>query len=247
MPLTTNQGPTELPILKTWDPRLGWQSTRRWRGTLDTLATAVNTLQASGYRITIEPDPDSPYATLSATVAGPEDGTSPDTSLLTTWALLGNDLEKDTIELPKVQAALVTLSDSGLSNFRKDLQAALDAFTPPDATPFALDAIMTGLYRSKLRGVESYAVSQFVLRRTTFASVLASYKPSLANIGRIYTTAALTAAEQIPNTLRFDLPDGYWLKRTPTWEQQDADRAQITQEWWHAESYDPFIYDTATS
>jgi len=56
----------------------------------------------------------------------------------------------------------------------------------------------------------------------------------------------LRAVENIPTTINFELPTGWWLKRTPTVEQTAADKSTITQEYWHADAYDPFVYEVAS-
>jgi hypothetical protein len=89
-------------------------------------------------------------------------------------------------------------------------------------------------------GVEAFTVSQYVLRRVLIIAANSSIKPSLEHVGEIYRTAELVQAEAVPGTIRFDLPEGYWLKRTPTVDQMSLDKWQITQEWWHADAYSPF-------
>jgi len=84
------------------------------------------------------------------------------------------------------------------------------------------------------------------LRHTVVITSNSTIQPVLTNVGKVYSTAALQSAENIPGTIKFSLPDGYWLKRTPTVDQYGTDKWQITQEYWHADSYSTFLYEEAT-
>lgn len=99
------------------------------------------------------------------------------------------------------------------------------------------------LIMSLSTGVESFYMSQWVLRHRVLIARNSTIKPSTVNIDRIFpTTQILKDWESVPNNLPFDLPDGAWLKRTPTREQVDADKWQIVQEFWHVEDYDNLAY-----
>jgi len=109
----------------------------------------------------------------------------------------------------------------------------------------ASKAIIAGLISAFAQGIESYPHSQWVLRHVLVIAANSSIRPSLVNVGRMYTTDMLRAVESIPDTLKFDLPSGWWLKRTATVEQTAADKFTIAQEYWHADSFDSFVYDMA--
>jgi hypothetical protein len=89
-------------------------------------------------------------------------------------------------------------------------------------------------------------VSQWVLRHTIIIAANSTIKPSLINVGKVFTTQMVQLIENIPATLKFDLPQGWWLKRTPTVEQTSADKFTITQEFWHGDAFDPFVYEVAS-
>jgi hypothetical protein len=94
-------------------------------------------------------------------------------------------------------------------------------------------------------GRKAFPVSQFVLRRTRV--VANNFNKS--NITNIYDdvfkrrlTSSLESAENIPATLRFALPAGEWVKRTPDMLQTTANKWTIREEWWHADKWDEEIY-----
>ena len=65
---------------------------------------------------------------------------------------------------------------------------------------------------------------------------------AMSYINRIYSQVGLTAAEGIPLTIVFTMLAGYYLKRTPTITQQPNGRFQITNEWWHADTWSTTLY-----
>ena len=103
------------------------------------------------------------------------------------------------------------------------------------------------LLRSLSQGVEAFVVSQYVLRHRQVIAKGSTIKPSTANINKVYTnTLDMMDVEAVPNDLPFDLPEGVWLKKTPTRDQVAGDKWQITQEWWHADDYDDLAYKPAS-
>jgi hypothetical protein len=253
-----------------WDPRSGWKLSRRWRGLVAPVLQLREQLRSLGVSVQYELEENCSYATVEATY-GAEDGQPADQPLSDQWTLAGNDLEKSLWELPAVRAEFNKIPEDdskprALAVIRKNVESlasgeltVVDEFgveaTGTDATSVFLlmiaqlgldPTVFSKLVSSRAAGVESYTVSQWVLRRTTIIASNSTIKPSLSNIGKLLTTSYLTQIEEIPTTIRFDLPpNGYWLKRTPTFEQTAADKWQITQEWWHADDYDKFIYQLA--
>jgi hypothetical protein len=209
-------------------------------------------------------------AVLRATY-GAEETQPPDEPIADRWELVGNDMEKTLWECPAIRveldkikgdfrlheiAKLRRLCDAvadgeGTSDDPAHLESKVDA-TPEEviiacafldnisATPFL------NYIRSKVNGVVSWTVSQWVLRNTKLIANNSTIKPSLLNVGKVYSTEQLRTVELIPATIKFDLAPGFWLKRTPTIEQTAADKWTIVQEWWHGDAYDPLIYEVAT-
>jgi hypothetical protein len=92
--------------------------------------------------------------------------------------------------------------------------------------------------------VEAFPVSQYVLRKTLIVPSNTNLRPALENVGKIFTTTnQLKTSESIPTTLLFVLPEGVWLKRTPTVQQITSDKWQALQEWWHADDYSRFVFE----
>lgn len=267
-------GLVELPSAPGWDPRSGDIIHRRWRGTPTEIAAAKASLRTAGIRYQVEPTDDGGYQVIGA-YYGAEDTQPPGEPLSDQWTLDGNDIEKSLWELPAVRAELdkILITNyrdpiqlalmAGLHELRPMMEAYArgeQKWTQPNGTEVDLTvgyiygfvmtigldpAVLMPLLLSLTKGVESYTVSQWVLKHTLVIAANSTIKPSKTNIGKMYATASLIEAESIPNTLRFDLPDGYWLKRTPTVDQTAADKWTISQEWWHADAYDPFIYQEA--
>lgn len=275
MPGVGNLGPVELPSSRSYDVRTGWTVVRRFRGQADQIQALALVHKRAGARIEVSPDEDGQWWTLLSTY-GADDSDAVDGTLSDTWTLTGNDLEKSIWEHPmitKVSHADVdpTSEDAvAKAGYWRDFHASVNAFvegkreietdngslvklsmkgliasgallTLPKSTVVRLVACL-------LRGVESWPVSQWVLRHNVVVGPESRVRPSLANIGRIFTTAQLRLAERVPvlpKALHFDLPAGVWLKRTPSMEQSGIGKWTITQEWWHADSYDPFVYEKA--
>ena len=238
-------GPTELQPEMRYTPIRGWQTVRIWRGSPEAILGLVPYVAYAAINIEVVPDP--PYTQLRVTYGLLDDGSQPsDPNHVTSlWTLQGNDLEKSLWEHPKVVAVLDAMDDAGLAQFRQDIAAALEKHTPPSLASFSSNATLVAFYRELLRGTESFNVSQYVLRHTQTVPPNSNVKPSLTNVGKVFSTTLLSTAESIPGTILFTLPDGSWLKRTPTVEQTGNGKFQITQEWWHAIAYSPFLYETA--
>lgn len=255
-------GPVELRPAKSWDPRSGWSIVRRWRGEESVIAILADQYRAAGYRVEVDPSDDGSYDILRVQL-GAEETQPPDQPLADQWTLAGNDLEKSLWSLPVIRTEMDACENTmALAMLRADIEAMVrgetavpDPQTPSTTIDLTLDGLKSvveelgmnwapwlALITSLARGEESYSVSQYVLRHVLTIGSNSTIKPSYDNVGRMYSTASLEAAEQIPSTLKFVLPAGFWLKRTPTVDQTAADKYQITQEWWHAEQYDPFIY-----
>ena len=272
MSLTGFSGLAQLPDAPGYDPRTGDVIVRRWRGPEDAVKSAASYLRADLIRYTIEPSLDGGYWHQVATL-GADETQPPDLPLADTWTLAGNDLEQSIWEHPKIQSQWARLATvmypfndavaSQVQTLRRYIEEYVrgertvivnNAVLPIDLTIIESLVTMLGMDASVFRalimsmslGVEAYTVSQWVLRHTLIISSRSSIRPSLFNVGKVFTTHHLRAVERIPTTIMFDLPDGWWLKRTPTAEQTSADKFTISQEWWHADTYDPFVYEVAS-
>jgi hypothetical protein len=106
--------------------------------------------------------------------------------------------------------------------------------------------VWLGFIRSRLRGTISKPIPTYGLTREILWGFGAINKVSLANVGKVLTTAQIVGIEGVPPGLIFDLPPGFWLKNAPQVQQQSDGRwAQVNTFTW-AETFDNFIYELAT-
>lgn len=247
---------TELQPEYGWDPRTGDVVVRKWRGTPALVAQQAQLARNAGQRYEVSEEDEGGYHVLRVTYQSPG-GADPDPSqpLADLWTLLGNQLEKSLWEIDKVQDQLELLSSQDLVQFKADVDSVLrgdmvvsDVISGLSGT--GVDTtIAEGLVKSLARGVESKSVSSYVLRRVLIVPYNSTLRPAYTGVNKIISTTNLQAgsdpgATSIPTTLLFSLPSGYWLKQTPTVEQQSSGTWSITQEWWHADKYDSFVYDS---
>lgn len=261
-------GTTYVELARGWvrDPRNGVQLIRSYHGQYDALALLESSAAANGRKTTMEPLADGTY-TLRVQY-GADDSQSPDQPLATVWELVGNDMEKSLWTLPEVKEVtdkITTVHGKAVikklveSWARGDTEAELDNGDTLTLNESNIKA-MLNLYDVKVstdqdtivslgnalsRGEESWLISQFVIRRTvTIASNSGeSLKPAYDNVNKMLTKDAFNRIEQPPSTIKFNLPDGYFLKRTPTVRQVTADKWEVQSEWWHADDYDELIYE----
>jgi hypothetical protein len=256
-------GPVELPESRVWDPRGGWQIVKRYRGAIGSLDTLMTDYKADGVRFQYDPDQDGGYATLQV-FFGAEETQDPTAPLTDTWSLVGNDMEKTLWTLPKVKTMMTAIAavdprDAALLRRWVELLAK-GTYSDTDQNGASLQLTVEGvkgfatlvggdpliveqMIRELSLGVESWLISQFALRHQLVIAKNYSLKPAYTYVDKVMTTESLQIYENVPSDLKFVLPVGYWLKRTPTVEQVASDKWQISQEWWHSDNYSPLIYD----
>lgn len=212
------------------------------------------------------------------------------------WFLDGNDLEKSIWECPVMKTIISGITTATQRNgFAARVQAAIDEYksgndkdgsgvadyyekdfkitdyfglvVPPyselsTANRTALDLLCEDV----LKGVESFTVSQYVLRNTVtiqYASTVGAQvlAPYYVDVNKIWATSDITtamAAQTRPidpptSTVAFTLPligllsgspfSGYkWLYRTPDVQQLGNGKWQITREWWETTDYSTVLY-----
>lgn len=226
-----------------------------------------------GLRINISEEDEGGHQILRAWY-GATDTSTPDVPVSDQWSLVGNTIDKSLWVIDKVQNEFAKLQDfSQAHHIKTDIERYIDGETttvdwsagtdPLPEVPLTLSGILSniqgiqldpnvfrGLIDALAKGVESKQVSQYVLRRVTIVRNGSNIKPAYDFVNEVLTTEQLIngtdpGALNIPNTLSFQFPDGFWLKQTPTSEQTGSDKFQITQEWWHGDQYDSFVYDHA--
>lgn len=212
------------------------------------------------------------------------------------WFLDGNDLEKSIWECPVMKTIISGISTATQRNgFAARVQAAIDEYksgndkdgsgvadyyekdfkitdyfglvVPPyselsTANRTALDLLCEDV----LKGVESFTVSQYVLRNTItlqYASTAGAQAlaPYYVDVNKIWETSDITAAmtamtrpiDPPTSAVAFTLPligllsgspfSGYkWLYRTPDVQQLGNGKWQITREWWETTDYSTVLY-----
>ena len=241
MTLAGHPGVVELHPEREYTPQAGWQTTRRFKAVREDMEGFLPTLVADGFQISLQHDA-GPVYIARARIANAQDGSAapddPDTALQVRWELVGNDLEKD-IFSHSAFAALDSAKKVSLRNYRQD--PVTHPYAPTGGTDEAKfkDLLDTG--------AESYTLSQWVLRRVAMAPSAWGGQVTLSNVGKRFTsTTQIKTLESIPADLSFVMPDGEWLKRTPTFQQQSDGKYQITTEWWHADAWSDLLYAAAS-
>lgn len=95
-------------------------------------------------------------------------------------------------------------------------------------------------------GIESYIISQYVLRKTITLPTSSKDVYALANVNKRVSVAEMSSKEGVPAGLKFAMPDyGEWLKKAPQVDYQ-RNKMTINQEYWHAEDWNNYIYQPAS-
>lgn len=115
------------------------------------------------------------------------------------------------------------------------------------ATAGVLGMNQTLLYQfvqDLVKGVESFEIDQYVIRRTRVVTEDTAINALDQNIRRMIKTASMLSLEKAPATFPVigKLPDGYWLKKRPKAEPASAGRWTIHQEYWHSDDFSRLIY-----
>ena len=218
-----------------WNALTGYRATRKFRGLKDDILGMVPAMRQAGFTFRITPDEDGPMSECVMTAPDAQDGADPsaDTEITTTWTVAGNDIEKDLESHPNWLTLAVTEREL-LREYK-------------DGTKKESEALTTTLNGANFKtlikaGTTSYTISQIVVQRTITVGPGFAGAAAMSYINRIYSQAGLTAAESIPDTIVFSMLAGYYLKRTPTITQQPNGRFQITNEWWHADTWSTTLY-----
>lgn len=224
----------QLPPLTRTDPIRGTQIGLRFRGRKADCDAYQAGYILDGLITDNQPDPDGAYGILTVWL-GAETTQPAGTPLVNKWDLLGQDVDISAYNAPKVREAFPSATAEQKANLRADLEAIFRGETT--AAEFLAQftgtqlAAVTGLLSDISTGQDTFPSTQYVLRWTRILASNSTVKPTLTNVGRVWTTAELQSAEPIPATLKFGLPDGYWRKRTPTTEQTSSVQWTTTIEW----------------
>lgn len=96
------------------------------------------------------------------------------------------------------------------------------------------------------RGVESFPVSTFALRRTRIVAANFDFN-NLSDLDtdllKIRSTSSLINAHPVPARFQKIIPtEGEWLKKVATVSMRGQLKDQVIEEWWHADSWEREIY-----
>ena len=255
--------PIELPQERNWSPNKGWTTSRKWVGesaAITSLAASIQAEQGAFVSMSVSPQ-DAGTAHLTVTLDDLQDGAEaaaqsngepePD---LDTWTLQGNDYEKDIWSHPSIRA-LATSAPDDYNWLRKNLppiqkngtwKDVIDAwYTTLGSTGAGTwnDAATTlSIFKMFRDGIESWSLSQFVLRRSRTIKSRSQGTLSVSNVGKQFTVAQLQAFEGLPLALKFATPtSGTWIKRTPS-VSYDGNKITCEGEFWHADDWHYTLY-----
>lgn len=249
MPIYGDSGFLEQPEQRQWDYSSGAMIVRRWEGPTSALATFISgSLPGGWHRFEIDDDSELATITVYYAVSG-TDGVGSDSGdglVGRWWELDGNDLEKSLWEHPKVRAVTDGYTPTEISEVRAHYQTMLDG----TATTSWANADVQAAMERMARGIEAFTVSQYVLRKTEVVREGTSLAASHDNVNKIFDYTALTTAETslagYDLVASADLTALSWLKRTPDVRPTQNGLYEIVTEYWGAESWDSWIYETAS-
>ena len=230
---------------RKWDVKRGWITTEKLRGEYNAIcAFAVQQIgRFSSINISPEEgglasctlsidgaDPSDPPKTADPTSGEPEKDSE-------TWELKGNDLTKDIWSHKRIK----NLTAANYTWLRQNTKLAKENGTWAAIDAAIVDVELKKMFRLFMDGVESYSVAQYVIARqiTTSGAALGSFATKGANIQ--YTTAQLITEFRVPNGIRFTLPQGAWIQRTPS-VTFDGSKWANQVEWWHADEWNEVLY-----
>ena len=246
-----------MPQEMRYTRKKGWQTSRKWQGEEANIRAMAAQFAAEGpdnISLTITPM-EAGLATLTVNFDDLQDGGEPEAQANgepeadnDTWTLQGNDYEKGIWSHPSISGLAATANDDynwlrkNIPPIQKngtwqDVISAWSSYTWQDS-----DTTLA-IFKLFREGVESYSVSQFVLRRTRTIKNMAQGIISVGNIGKQFTIVQMQATEGLPVTLRFATPAaGGWIKRTPT-VNFDGNKVTCDVEYWHADDWSEILYE----
>lgn len=242
MSLLGYNGLVEQPPRREYNPKQGWTTFKVYHGSTEAVEGAIPAMVASGLTFSETVVQDG-IREIEIQYSNAQDGaapaTNPDTEQTVTWELAGNDLQKDIFHHPDFD--LLAEADQVIMRDFRNGVVNIDAAGLDDGL---LDATGKAFRDVINKGEESYLISQYVLRRVGVVSLDWQGTFGITNVGKYYSSSSdLTDVEGVPSALKFSLPSGEWLKRTPTVKQGRDGRWSMTQEWWHADDWSDLFYD----
>lgn len=200
------QAYTELPSRRTYDPKRGWQTQRRFKGSSASIATLAATLQSDGYSTELT---EGPAHELVATI-GVEivDGVpvNPD-EVQSVWEIQGSAGEVELLRSP--------LADSITEASRKilkDLSKGTSSFEN-GPIPASADTSAVTMYKLMADGMTSRRIHYPTLRNTETAPAGYIFPNELSGVTQIFSTSRLISGFAIPQSIRNQMPDSSLVTR----------------------------------
>ena len=226
----------------------GYSTVQVYRGIVADLEGQFGILEEiKGVRFSLTPEDRGPFGTLEVRLPDAADGgdKSKAEPMSVQWDLQSNTYEKSLLEAPGMTEDLAA-----------KVQAALNRVQNQNVLPSAILAENTGtglgsdvantIFKLMCKRVVAFYTFAFVLvRNATLASGFAQKWP-VSNVGKRYTTAQLIAAENVPNDLKFNLPEGEWLKAAPTISNSSKGQTNVVNTWIYALVWDHDVYPAFT-
>ncbi len=234
----------------TFDPKLPVVTVQREVGTRAYIISRAQALRAAGFRVDVSQEGDSPAWRLEARVEG--DPNDPNAQIENTHELrvnvlypdvrtnrvlqrqFGSDAAPDIAEVQmlagKIQTGEYTY-ETALASISTDIVSANQA-------------VAVRLLDLLLLGTDTFVQFQDVYVHTFNFGTLRDLTLDRSNVGKIFTSGALRAAENIPDSLSLD--DGYWIKMKPEKVVSIGQGEVLKYEYWWAEEWTDLLYDAAT-
>lgn len=207
-----------------------WTWRVREQGTWAAMVSRAATYQAAGFQGTVDPvNGSSPLATLSAHRVG-SDPDDPDSDLLTTWTL---DVQWDNV--PAMQslkyrtwlAAEASSDEIEMANLNRLMLSQYDQIT---ANYAAWNSTARGWFRT-IQQNRPIKEPHPVLRRVSVHSYASSAEADWTDVGKIWTTAQIEAAETVDEHIG-TLPSGkLWLKTSGSIDEGSDGRLSVVTHW----------------
>lgn len=257
---TYGESMVEHPSALDWDPRSGFSAARHWVGLRAEVLDYSLALRALKIRHHIEDLPDGLRAEITAEYGSETDGTSltqpPDEPLAVKWDMLGSELDKPIWTAPLVRVEIGKIPDAdNRRKFRSRMEAYVRGEDTTQAEEFEVDLTMANLntwavtwsgstitagFVEQLALIlmtttDTIQVKAYVLQRVKTVAGNTSIVMDYSNVLSYWTTTELIADEDVPTFLFGALPDGYWIKKTPTSNQVSSGKWEITQQWVYAD------------
>jgi len=270
---------TEQPPEIDAQPGVSTRVTRTWTGARDQLVEfLVTRFPIGGANLSIRQE--GSQATVKATYGyDPNNPNTPPDPLSRVWKLDGNDIEITPFALPQVQIELAKITDAtkralvvadirALVDGQREIEVVddhgnrdtiqLTANLIVDAVvadwPAVNKTVLLGLIDAMASGIDSFPVSQYVLRKTeTVVPSITGLHAQHDYVGKILSYAALLDVEPTlafdPTALLIDFlglndptEPTFWLKRRPVTDPVVGGHWQIVQEYWAFKTFSKFVY-----